>query len=54
MTCLTKTYPSVTATTVRARHRPAFVKALILVIEAFADALAMMRAAHRRRPFGDE
>ena len=54
MTCLTKTYPSVAATPVRARHRPSFVKAMIILIEAFADGLAMMRATHRRYPLGDE
>ncbi len=47
MTCLNKTYPSVTAMPIPAR-RPGFFRATIVLIETFQDALDMMRAVHRR------
>jgi hypothetical protein len=34
--------------------RPAFVTAIITLIDAFRDARKMMRATHRHRPFFDE
>jgi len=54
MTCLNQTYPSIAPVPVPARHRLAFIKAMIVLTEAFRDALDMMRAAHRRYRLNDE
>ena len=57
MSCTSHTYPVVfvapAPTRVRVRW-PAFVKTIVVVFEAFQEALEMRRAAHRARPFDEE
>jgi hypothetical protein len=53
MTCLNKTYPYV-ATVPAPIRRPGFIKAMIVLIGAFAEALDMMHAAQRRYRLYDE
>jgi hypothetical protein len=49
MACLNKTYPSVSALPLPARwQRPAWVKMMIILVEAFREALAMRRAMPQR------
>jgi hypothetical protein len=53
MTCLNKTYPFVSIAPAPMR-RPAFVKTMMVFIEAFQEALDMRRAAQREYFFGGE
>jgi hypothetical protein len=57
MTCANKTCSSVftiPAPTPVYRDRLTFMKAMIAIIEAFQEALAMRRAAQRSYPLNDE
>ena len=54
--CATKTCTSAIAIPALARgdERSAFATAMIVIVEAFQEALAMRRAAHKRFPLSDE
>jgi hypothetical protein len=55
MTCANKAYLSLFTMPASARwRRPVFLKALIVFVEAFQEALDMRRAAHRRYRLTDE
>ena len=56
MSCSNETYTSSSILPPQTRRwkRPGFVTAVILVIEAFQEALDMRRAAQKRYPLSDE